>query len=263
MDLGLNGKIALVAASSKGLGKAVATRLAREGARLVMCARGREDLEATADHICATTGADVYTVTADLAQTDGPRDFVASAVDHAGGVDILVTNTGGPPVGTFEQLDDEAWYQAVDLVLMSALRLIREAIPWMIKRGGGRIVNITSISVKEPVAGLMLSNALRAGVVGMAKTLAAEVGPHGILINNVCPGRIATDRLLQLDQTRAKRDGMQLEQVRQDSQRRIPLGRYGQPDELAALVAFLASTQASYITGTTILCDGGLFGGLM
>lgn len=263
MDLGLNGKIALVAASSRGLGKAVATALAREGARLVMCARERDDLEATADRICATTGAEVHTVVADLARPEGPRRFVETAVTQAGGVDILVANTGGPPVGTFEELGVEAWQAAFELVLLSAVRLARQAVPAMKQRGGGRIINITSISVKQPIPGLLLSNALRAAVVGMAKTLASELAPHGILVNNVCPGRIATDRLLELDRTRAERTGLPLEQVRQEAQRQIPLGRYGQPEELAALVAFLASSQASYITGATILCDGGLFVGLM
>lgn len=263
MDLGLNGKIALVAASSRGLGRAVATALAREGAVLVMCARNRDALESTADRICADTGAEVFTVVTDLATAEGPGRLVQTAVEQAGGIDILVTNTGGPPVGTFEELDPAAWRSAVDLVLMSAVELIRGAVPAMRRRGGGRIVNITSISVKQPIQGLMLSNALRAAVVGMAKTLAAELAPDGILVNNVCPGRIATDRLVQLDASRAQRSGVPVEQVRQEAQRTIPLGRYGQPEELAALVTFLASAQASYITGTTILCDGGLYGGLM
>jgi 3-oxoacyl-[acyl-carrier protein] reductase len=263
MDLALNGKIALVAASSKGLGRAIATTLAKEGARLVMCARNQDDLEDTADKICATTGADVYTVVADLSHSDGPRHFVQSAIALAGGVDILVTNAGGPRVGTFEELQDEDWHRAVDLVFMSALRLIRESLPQLKQRGGGRIINIVSIAVKEPVPGLILSNALRAAVVGMAKTLASELGPYGILVNNVCPGRIATDRLLQLDKTRAEQGAQSLEQIRIENQRRIPLGRYGQPEELAALVAFLASGQASYLSGNTILCDGGLYSGLM
>ncbi len=263
MDLRLNGKVALVAASSRGLGRAIATTLAKEGARLVMCSRNKDQLEETADRICDMTGAEVYTAAVDLAHAEGPRCFVETALSQAGAVDILVTNTGGPQVGTFEELDEMAWQRAIDLVLMSAVRLIRESAPHMEKRGGGRIVNITSISAKEPISGLMLSNALRAAVIGMAKTLATELGPRNILINNVCPGRIATDRLLQLDKERASRSGLSVEQVRQEAQRRIPLGRYGQPEELAALVAFLVSGEASYITGTTILCDGGLFSGLM
>jgi 3-oxoacyl-[acyl-carrier protein] reductase len=263
MDLGLNGKIALVAAASRGLGRAIAFALAREGARIVLCARGCDDLEATADRIAADTGAEVHTVVADLAAADGPARFVGAALDGPGGVDILVTNTGGPPLGTFEELDEEAWRGAFESVLMSVVRLTRAAVPAMAQRGGGRIIHIASISVKEPIAGLMLSNSLRAAVVGLSKTLASELAPRGILVNTVCPGRIATDRLQELDRARAERSGVPLEQVRSEAQRRIPLGRYGQPEELAALVAFLASGCASYVTGTTILCDGGLFSGLM
>lgn len=263
MDLGLNGKIALCAASSRGLGRAIATALAREGARVCMCGRDRDTLEATADRICETTGAEVFTLPVDLAEPDGPRRFVRGALEQAGGVDLLITNTGGPPVGSFLELDDEAWRRATELLLMSAVRLVREAVPAMEARGGGRIVHVASISVKQPIAGLMLSNSLRAAVVGMAKTLATELAPKKILVNAVCPGMIATDRLLELDQTRAARSGLSVEQVRLEAQRQIPLGRYGQPEELAALVAFLCSAQASYLTGTTILCDGGLYRGLM
>lgn len=263
MDLGINGKIALVAASSKGLGRAIATTLAAEGARLVMCARDQEQLEQAADRICADTGAEVHTVAVDLATADGPGRFVETAVERLGGVDILVTNTGGPRVGTFAGLSEEDWLHAVDLVLLSAVRLIRAAVPHMESRGSGRIINITSISVKEPVDGLLLSNSLRAAVVGMAKTLSRELAPAGILVNNVCPGRIATDRLLALDKARAEQVGCSMEEVRRRTQQSIPVGRYGQPGELAALVAFLASSRASYITGATILCDGGLYAGLM
>ena len=262
MDLGLDGKIALVAASSKGLGRAIATTLGKEGARLVLCARDRDQLEETADQI-ASAGAEVHTLPVDLASPDGPAAFVEYAVKQTGGVDVLVTNTGGPPVGTFDEHDDAAWQHATDLVLMSAVRLIRAAVPHLEQRGGGRIVNVTSVSVKQPIAGLLLSNSLRAAVVGMAKTLSAELAHKGILVNNVCPGRIATDRLMQLDQSRSERTGLPVEQVRLEAQQTIPLGRYGQPDELAALVAFLVSGRASYITGETILCDGGLYGGLM
>lgn len=263
MDLGLNGKIALVAASSRGLGKAAAYSLAEEGARIVMCARSQDDLEEAADRLCADTGAEVQTIACDLSTKDGPQAAVRHAVETMGGLDILVTNIGGPPIGTFSDLDDDDWQACQESVLMSAVRLIRHALPSMRKRGGGRIVNIASIAVKEPIARLMLSNAYRAALVAMAKTLAGELAPDNILINNVCPGRIATDRLVALDQARAEAESVSVEHVRAQAQRLIPLGRYGQADELASLITFLASARASYITGTTIQCDGGLFGGLM
>ncbi|MCB9558358.1 MAG: SDR family oxidoreductase [Deltaproteobacteria bacterium] len=263
MDFGLNGKIAVVAASSKGLGRAIATSLAKEGAKLVLCARDCDTLESTADRICQDTGAEVTTIAADLSDPQAPATVIAQALKQFGGVDILVTNTGGPPIGNFAALDEAQWHQAWNQVLMSAVRLIRAAIEPMRSRGGGRIVNITSISVKQPIAGLMLSNAYRAAIVGMAKTLANELGPDNILVNNVCPGKIATDRLLALDEARAASQSISLEQQRTQAQREIPLGRYGQPDELASLITFLCSTRASYITGSTILCDGGLFSGLM
>lgn len=263
MDLGLKHKIALVTASSKGLGQAIAMSLAREGARVGLCARNKEELEATADRICQDTDADLFTKTCDVSNAQQIKEFVDAAAAYFGGVDILVTNTGGPPVGTFHDLDDATWENAGNLLLMSAIRLIRQVTPYMEARGGGRIINITSISVKEPIAGLMLSNAYRAAIIGMAKTLATELAPKRILVNNVCPGKISTDRLVHLDAARAARAGLSVEEVRAEAQRHIPLGRYGQPEELAALVTFLASSQASYITGSTILCDGGLHKGLM
>ena len=262
MDLGLNGKVALVAASSRGIGRATAAALAAEGARVVMCARDRDPLEQAADRICADTGADVYAVPTDLSTEQGPAQLVQTTLELTGALDILVTNTGGPPVGTFDELSDQAWQDAFGSLVMSVVRLVRAAAPAMKGRGGGRVINVTSVSVKQPIPGLMLSNALRAAVVGMAKTLSRELAPAGILVNNVCPGRIATDRLNQLDATLAQRSGIPLEQVRQQAQQSIPLGRYGQPEELASLITFLASGKASYITGETILCDGGLYGGL-
>ncbi|MFH1131538.1 MAG: SDR family oxidoreductase [Pseudomonadota bacterium] len=263
MDLGIDGKIALVAASSRGIGWAVASALAKEGARLAMCARNKDELESAADRICANSGAEVFTFPVDLSKSDGPKNFVTAAIEQFGGADILVTNTGGPKVGDFDSLPDSDWEDAAQLVLMSAVRLIRETLPTMKKRGGGRIINVASISVKEPIPGLLLSNAFRSAVVGMAKTIASELAPSNILVNNVCPGRISTERLVQLEKARAERANTTVQEIRAQEQQKIPLGRYGQPEELAALVTFLASSQASYITGTTILCDGGLFSGMM
>jgi len=263
MELGLQGKIAAVAGSSRGIGRAIAELLAREGATLSLCARHRDPLEATADRICQETGADVYTTCADLSRATDVQRFIDETVERAGGLDILVTNTGGPPPGTFDDFNDDAWTHAHEHLLLSVVRLVRAATPSLRQRGGGRIINITSISVKEPIEGLILSNAYRAGVTGLAKTLSRELANDRILVNTVCPGRIATDRLRAIDTATADQQGVSLAHVRQAAQRTIPLGRYGQPNEIAALVAFLASNAASYITGTTIPCDGGLASGLL
>jgi 3-oxoacyl-[acyl-carrier protein] reductase len=257
MDLGLKDRVALVAASSKGLGKACAQELAREGARVVICARDPEQLVAAADEIASATGAEVLPVEADLTDHAQIRNLVAQTLDLFGRIDVLVTNNGGPPAGYFDGFDDEAWLQAHQLTLMSAVRLIREVLPAMRAQKWGRIVNITSVSVKQPIDNLLLSNVYRPGVVGLAKTLSAQVAGDGITINNVAPGYTRTDRVLDLARARAADGEQTVEEVLTGTAADVPLGRMGQPDELAALVAFLASERAGYITGATIQVDGG------
>ncbi|MGQ9585184.1 MAG: SDR family oxidoreductase [Anaerolineae bacterium] len=263
MDLGLRGKAALVAASSRGLGRATAMELAREGAKVALCARNREELEAVAEAMRQETGAEVLAVPADLAKAADIHGLVSAVEARFGYVDILVTNAGGPPGGSFDDFDDAAWARAWELTLMSAVRLIRAVLPGMKARRWGRIVNITSVSVKQPIRDLILSNAYRTAVVGLAKTLATELAPLGITVNNVCPGWTLTDRVQELVGRQARQEGKPFEAVVEAITAGIPMGRMGKPEELAALIAFLASERAAYITGTTIPVDGGSVLGLL
>lgn len=262
MEMGLQGKVALVAASSKGLGRAIAYGLAKEGAKVAICARGEEALARTAAEIEEVTGSTVLAMVADLTDKQQVENLVARVVEEYGRLDILVTNAGGPPPGLFVDLTDEEWEEAFYLTLMSAVRLCREAIPHMRRQEGGRIITMTSISVKQPVENLMLSNSLRLAVIGLTKTLANELAKDNILVNSVCPGWTRTERVEELMEDRAQRQATSAEEEFAKIEKDIPLGRMGTPEEVANLVVFLASERASNITGTAIQVDGGYVKGV-
>jgi 3-oxoacyl-[acyl-carrier protein] reductase len=256
VDLGLRGKVALVAASSKGLGRAVAEELAAEGAHLVMCARGKATLEQTAESIRRQARVQVVDVAADVSDPKDAARVVKAAFDEFGQVDILVTNSGGPPSGSFESLTPEMWDTATRLLLKSAVELTRAVLPGMKERRWGRILNVTSIAAKQPIDGLMLSNSLRAAVIGFARTLANEVAPFNVTVNNLLPGYTRTDRVQELARAAGGKAGGSTDIVAK-WEKEIPMGRLGEPREFAALAAFLASERASYITGSSIAVDGG------
>ncbi len=257
MDLGLKDKVALVAASSQGLGRAVAEELAAEGASLVLCARDAHILDQTAAAIAERSNTRVLAVPADVTVTDDIKRLVDAGIERFGRIDILVTNAGGPPAGRFDQLTPEQWEQAIRLTLISAVELTRHVLPGMKERRWGRILNITSIAVKQPVENLLLSNSLRAGLTGFARTLANEVAADGITVNNVLPGYTRTERLDELAEMMAEKQGISASEFRGKWEQEIPMRRLGEPREFAAAVAFLASERASYITGTSIQVDGG------
>jgi 3-oxoacyl-[acyl-carrier protein] reductase len=257
MDLGLKDKVALVAAGSRGLGRAVAEELAAEGASLVLCAREAQTLTETAAAIAESSNVHVLAVPADVTVTDDIKRVVDAANQRFGRIDILVTNAGGPPAGRFDQLSREQWERAIRLTLMSAVELTRQVLPGMRERRWGRILNITSIAVKQPVENLLLSNSLRAGLTGFARTLANEVAAEGVTVNNILPGYTRTERLEELAQMMADKQGISAAEFRGKWEQEIPMGRLGEPREFAALAAFLVSERASYITGTSIQVDGG------
>ena len=263
MNLGLTDKVAVVGASSKGLGRAIALGLAQEGAKVTICARDTDALAATADDIRNQTGTEMLSVPTDVSQPEQVENLINTAISHFGGIDILVNNAGGPRAGRFDDLAAQDYQDAVNLNLMSTINLCRAAVPSMRERGGGRIINLTSVSVKQPVDNLMLSNMARTGVIGFAKTLATELAPAKILVNNVCPGIIFTDRIQQLATVRAEEAGITFDEALEKMTADIPLGRIGDPNEFANLVVFLASERASYITGTTIQVDGGMVRSLL
>jgi 3-oxoacyl-[acyl-carrier protein] reductase len=257
MDLGLRGKVAFVAAGSKGLGRAVAEELAAEGVSLAINARGVASLESTCKSIEAATGAEVLALPGDVSNADQVNAMVKAAIDRFGRIDILFTNAGGPPSGVFESLSPETWRSAVDLTLLSVVNLTRAVLPGMKERGWGRIINISSIAAKQPVHGLMLSNSLRSAVTGFARTLANEVAMHGITVNNMLPGYTRTERVEQLSAATASREGISEDEAVARWTSEIAVGRLGEPREFGALAAFLASERASYITAQSIAVDGG------
>ena len=258
MELGLAGKRALVAAASRGLGKAIALRLAEEGAKVAICSRNAERLGQAAEELRKRTEAEVLAIPTDLTDYAQIKRLINRVNEELGGIDILVANAGGPLPGSFQELSDEQWQAACQLTLMSSVRLAREAIPGMIERHWGRLIFSTSVSVKQPIANLVLSNSLRLAVIGLAKSLADELAPYNITVNSVCPGATATERLRELIKHQAERARLSYEEAEREFWLRgIPMERLGKPEELADLVAFLASERAGYITGTAIQVDGG------
>lgn len=256
MELGLSNRVALVAASSKGLGFGIARALALSGAKVSMCSRHGDELEAAAAKIRNESGADVMTTVCDVAKPDDVTQWVNQSADRWGSIYALLVNAGGPPSGFFKELTDDQWRAAFELTLMSTIRMIRTTIPHM--KDGGSILAITSYSINTPIEALALSTVMRSGVAALLKTLAEELAPDGIRVNNLIPGRILTDRTTILDRNTAQRRGISVEEVRAETVKRIPLGRLGSTEEFGAAGAFLLSPAASYITGATLRVDGGL-----
>jgi 3-oxoacyl-[acyl-carrier protein] reductase len=263
VESGLQGKVALVGAASKGLGRAIAEALAREGVSLAICARGEETLRATGEQIAREANVPVHAVAADLSRLDEVRRVTESAIARFGRVDVVVTNAGGPAVGLFESHDWDTWQRAVELNLRSAVELTRGVLPGMRERRWGRVIHVTSLTVKQPIDGLMLSTSIRAAVTGFSRTLANEVAADGVTVNTVLPGFMNTERVVELNEATAAREGVEVAAVERRVREQIPMRRIGEPHELASLVAFLASEQAAYLTGQSIAVDGGWIRGLL
>lgn len=259
MDLKLQGKSVIVAAGSKGLGKATALEYANEGAKVVISSRNEEELAKAVEEIKEKTGNEAvrYQV-CDITNYDQIKLLVHNTVTWHGTVDVLINNAGGPPAGGFDKFTDEDWQKAYELNLLSFIRLIREVLPHMRKNGEGKIVNLASSSIKQTLDNLILSNTFRAGIVGLAKSLSQELAKDNIMINTIGPGRIATDRVASLDEVRGSKLGLSAEEVREQTEKNIPIGRYGEPEEFAKMVVFLGSGANTYITGQSLVVDGGL-----
>ena len=262
MDLGLKDRVAIVAASSQGLGKAVAMGLAREGAKLAICSRAESKINKTAEEIHGETGVDVLARAVDVTDYEQVRRFVAETHQRFGRVDVCVTNAGGPPAKPFRETTVEDWQAGVNLNLMSTLYFVREVLPLMQQRKWGRIITITSSSVKQPSDNLVLSNSVRSAVSGLMKTLSNEYGKDNILVTNACPGYTLTSRLDELSGKLARAEGVDPKEIQARWAKQVPLGRLGQPEEFANVVVFLASERASYLTGVSIAIDGGFVKGV-
>ncbi|MGP4069909.1 SDR family oxidoreductase [Halobacillus sp. B29] len=259
MDFQLKDKSVIVLASSKGLGKAISTEFAKEGAKVLISSRSEEDLAKAKAEIQEVSGnPNIEYQVCDVTNKTQIEQLVQKAVELHGTVDVLINNAGGPPAGTFDDFSDEDWQQAFELNLLSFTRTIREVLPSMKEQKSGKILNIASSSIKQTLDNLILSNTFRAGIVGLSKSLSQELAPDNILINTVGPGRIATDRVASLDQKRAVQAGISAEEVREKAEQNIPIGRYGEPEEFAKAVVFLASGANTYLTGQSLVIDGGL-----
>lgn len=262
MDLGLTAKVAVVAGGSRGLGRATAMALAAEGAEVVIASRDEQTLRNTAGEIETASGRSVLAIPTDVTREDDVTRLVDATLQKFKRIDVLVTNAGGPPASHFETTDVSAWKSAIELNLFSAIYLCRAVAPIMKRQRSGRIVAITSISVKQPVDGLILSNTARSGVLGMMKTLSNELAPHGVGVNVVCPGYTKTDRLVDLSLRMGEQEGVPPEAIQKRWTDQIPMARLGEPAELASVVAFLCSERASYVTGTCLQVDGGVVKGV-
>jgi 3-oxoacyl-[acyl-carrier protein] reductase len=263
MDLSLEGKIAFVAGASRGLGAATARQLAREGARVAINARHKERLEATAQAIQQETGSPVLAVAGDVSGPAEAERMLADTVRQFGGLDVLITNSGGPPPGRFDELDDAAWQAATELMLLSAVRLIRAALPYLRRSQAPAVLTLTSYSVKQPIPNLILSNSIRMAVIGLTKSLALELGHEGIRFNSILPAAVETERMAELAADRARRAGTTVEEQLRQQAASSPLGRMATPQDFANVATFLCSPAAAYVTGVMLTVDGGMYKGTL